>query len=167
MNKLLDFSSNAWINVLKVLIVLLGLPIVGLGSMFMLEVLTFAETLGSPLVPFKPIFLALLGLTMLLFLLIVYRGIALLSRIQKGDIYSSHSVRHLHLASVYSGLISGIYVLFLPVFYSVADRDDAPGFMVLGLFFIVLSLAFALFLFVIKRLLVQAISLKEENDLVV
>lgn len=167
MKHLLDFSNNAWINVLKGLIIVLGLPLVGLGSLFMLEVIRFAQSLWQPLVPFQSLLWVLLGCTIVLFILILWKGLVVLSLIQKGNIYSLDSVNHIHLASVYSGLISIIYVFFLPVFYITADKDDAPGFVLLGLFFVLLGLAFALFLFVIQRLLIQAIQIKEENDLVV
>ena len=167
MKHLLDFSNNAWINVLKVLIIVLGLPLVGLGAMFMLEVINFAQSLWEPLMPYQTILWILLGSTIILFILILWKGLVILSQIQKGDIYTLNSVRHIHLASLYSGLISLIYVFFLPIFYIAAQWDDAPGFILLGLFFVLLGLAFALFLFVIKRLLIQAIQIKEENDLVV
>jgi hypothetical protein len=55
----------------------------------------------------------------------------------------------------------------LPLFYLVAERDDAPGIIFIGLVVIFASMVIAVFAAVLQRLLQEAIDIKSENDLIV
>jgi len=55
----------------------------------------------------------------------------------------------------------------LPYIYLVADRDDAPGVMLLGLVFTCAPIVIAVFAAVLQTLLHHAIQIKSENDLTV
>ncbi|MGV2488281.1 UNVERIFIED_CONTAM: DUF2975 domain-containing protein, partial [Bacillus mycoides] len=53
------------------------------------------------------------------------------------------------------------------LFYLVAERDDAPGIIILGMLLIFASMVIAVFAAVLQRLLKDAIDIKSENDLTV
>lgn len=48
-----------------------------------------------------------------------------------------------------------------------AERDDAPGIIVIGLIIIFASMVIAVFAAVLQKLLKEAIAIKSENDLTV
>jgi len=64
-------------------------------------------------------------------------------------------------------LISACYAVGLPVIYHLADQDDAPGLMAIGLVFTFAPCVIAVFAAVLQRLITSAIALKSENDLTV
>lgn len=55
----------------------------------------------------------------------------------------------------------------LPFVYVVAEKDDAPGLILMGMVPVFASLVIAVFSAVLQRLLQEAIDIKSENDLVV
>jgi hypothetical protein len=55
----------------------------------------------------------------------------------------------------------------MPLFYLVADKDDAPGIIVIGMIIIFASMVIAVFAAVLQKLLKEAIDIKSENDLTV
>lgn len=64
-------------------------------------------------------------------------------------------------------IISCLYVVGMPLFYLMAEKDDAPGIIVIGLIIIFASMVIAVFAAVLQRLLKEAIDIKSENDLTV
>lgn len=60
-----------------------------------------------------------------------------------------------------------IYVLGLPLFYLLAERDDAPGVILIGMAVIFAAMVIAVFAAVLQKLLKEAIDIKSENDLTV
>ncbi len=63
--------------------------------------------------------------------------------------------------------ISAIYAATLPFVYVVAEIDDAPGLILVGMIPIFASLVVAVFTAVLQKLLNEAINIKSENDLTV
>jgi hypothetical protein len=55
----------------------------------------------------------------------------------------------------------------MPFVFLAAEKDDAPGLVIVGMVPIFASLVIAVFAAVLKRLLQQAIDIKSENDLTV
>lgn len=64
-------------------------------------------------------------------------------------------------------IISALYVAGMPILYLMAERDDAPGIIVIGLIIIFASMVIAVFAAVLQKLLKEAIDIKSENDLTV
>lgn len=63
-----------------------------------------------------------------------------------------------------------IFVLFLgllPMVYRIADVEDAPGVVIIGLGIIAVPLALSVFVATIEKLLESVIQIKHENDLTV
>ena len=80
------------------------------------------------------------------------------------SVASHQRIRHIRRDAL---AIAGCFSLLLPVVYFVADLDDAPGLIVVGLSFVFLALVVAAFARILEKLLDQAISLKADVDLTV
>ncbi|WP_210367059.1 DUF2975 domain-containing protein [Bacillus sp. REN3] len=115
----------------------------------------------------------MLGLLLLMygsaipFYLALYRTFKLLSYIDKNQAFSEMSVEALKKIKVYAIIISGLYVAALPCIYIIAQWDDAPGLVLMGMVIIGASIVIAVFAAVLQRLLKEAIMIKSENDLTV
>jgi hypothetical protein len=101
------------------------------------------------------------------FFLALYQGWKLLGHIDADKAFSDHSVRSLNLVKYYALSIGIMYTLGLPYIYVVADMDDAPGVIVLGLVVVFASLVVSVFAALLQRLLGDALAIKSENDLTV
>jgi hypothetical protein len=101
------------------------------------------------------------------FFVALYQAFKLLSYIDKNQAFSEVSVRALKIIKFAAMTFSALYVVILPFVYFVAELDDAPGLIIIGMVPIFASLVIAVFAAVLQRLLQEAIELKSENDLIV
>jgi hypothetical protein len=101
------------------------------------------------------------------FFVAIYQTLKLLGYIDKNKAFSEASVKALRLIRNCGAIISLMYALGLPYIYYAADRDDAPGVMLIGLLFTGAPLVVSVFAAVLQKLLQNAIEIKAENDLTV
>lgn len=101
------------------------------------------------------------------FYIALYQTFRLLGYIDQNMAFSEASVQVLKNIKHCAVAISGIFVIGLPLFYLMAEKDDAPGIIVIGMILIFASLVIAVFAAVLQKLLKDAIELKSENDLTV
>lgn len=166
--KMIDkIPLKIWTLSLKVLIFVIGLPIFALGAYFMINVINFAFHLWPDLAYIKTIAYVLLSITALLYIYILLKVSYIVHQYEKHKIFSKITKLHLVHASISALFVSIIYALFLPIFYIAAEIDDAPGFVLIGLFVVVLSFGLSILFWVISNIIKQAIELEEENALVV
>ena len=97
----------------------------------------------------------------------LYQGILLLSYIEKGTAFSELSVKAIKNIKQCAFAISVLYAAGMPYIIYAADKDDAPGAVVIGLVFIFAPLVVSVFAAVLEKLLQNAIDIKSENDLTV
>ncbi len=96
----------------------------------------------------------------------IYNGWRVLDAIDRGRAFTVRSVRALRTVAWCAGSISIIYLVSLPFFYIWA-KGDAPGLMVIGLFLVGMPLIICVAVGLLRRLLVEAVTIKSENDLTV
>jgi hypothetical protein len=101
------------------------------------------------------------------FFVALFQAFKLLSYIDKNQAFSELSVRALKNIKFCALTISGLYVVILPFVFFVAELDDAPGLIIIGMVPIFASMVIAVFAAVLQRLLQEAIDIKSENDLTV
>jgi hypothetical protein len=101
------------------------------------------------------------------FFVALYQAFKLLNYIDKNKAFSELSVKALKNIKYCAITISGLYVVGMPFFYILAELDDAPGIMLIGLGIIFASTIIAVFAAVLQRLLQEAIDIKSENDLTI
>lgn len=152
---------------LKVAVILIGIPILALCIFLVPEIAKFAAELYPDFDYIKYlVFINFYGAA-IPFYFALYQAFKLLSYIDKNKAFSELSVKALSTIKKCAIIISGLFVLGLPLFYLVAEADDAPGVIVIGLIIIFASTVIAVFAAVLQRLLQEAINIKSENDLTV
>ncbi|MCM3671764.1 DUF2975 domain-containing protein [Mesobacillus maritimus] len=97
----------------------------------------------------------------------LYQSFNLLSYIDKNQAFSQMSVRALKNIKKCAIFISGLYVVALPFVAMLAQVEDAPGLLIVGMVPIFASMVIAVFAAVLQRLLHEAIEIKSENELIV
>ncbi|MCM3126965.1 MULTISPECIES: DUF2975 domain-containing protein [unclassified Paenibacillus] len=97
----------------------------------------------------------------------LYQAMRLLSYIDKNKAFSIIAVNALKLIKICAFSISILYVINLPFIYLLAEKDDAPGVIIIGLVLIFASLVVAVFAAVLQKLMQEAIEIKSENDLII
>ncbi len=101
------------------------------------------------------------------FYLALFKANQLLCYIDKNKAFSQISVNAINNIKYCAIAFSTLYVVMMPFVYFVAEKDDAPGLVIVGLVPIFASMVIAVFSAVLQRLLQDAIDLKSENDLTV
>jgi hypothetical protein len=111
----------------------------------------------------------LLGMyvTAIPFFIALYQTLKLLNYIDTNKAFSPLSVKALKNIKYCAIIISAWYTVGMPYIFYVADQDDAPGVVAIGLVIIFASFVIAVFAAVLQRLLQNAIAIKTENDLTV
>ncbi|MDZ5610335.1 DUF2975 domain-containing protein [Bacillus pseudomycoides] len=150
---------------LKIAVILIGIPILAL-CVFGLPWLA-----NNPVNPdyahiLYPI-LIIMYVSVIPFFVALYQVFLLLSYIDKNKAFSELSVRALKNIKYCAITISILYVVGMPLFYLMAEIDDAPGIILIGLVVIFASMVIAVFAAVLQKLLKEAIDIKSENDLTV
>ena len=106
-------------------------------------------------------------LSVIPFFIALVQAFKLLGFIDKNQAFSELSVKALKNIKFCANTISGLYALIIPFVFLVADYDDAPGLIIIGMVPIFASMVIAVFAAVLQRLLKEAIDIKSENDLTV
>lgn len=152
---------------LKIAVILIGIPVLALCVFLVPEIADFTAELYPDIAIMKYLVFIDLYATAIPFYFALYQAFKLLSYIDKNQAFSELSVKALKNIKYCAIIISMLYVVGLPLFYLVAEVDDAPGIIVIGLVMIFASMVIAFFAAVLQRLLQEAIHIKSENDLTV
>jgi hypothetical protein len=101
------------------------------------------------------------------FFVALYQTLKLLDYIDRNKAFSQLSVRALNSIKYCAIIISAMFAAGMPYVYYVADQDDAPGVVAIGLVIVFASLVIAVFATVLQKLFKNAMAIKAENDLTV
>lgn len=150
-------------NVLRGALVCLFLPFL-LGSM--LAVVRVAvepfNALYGPIL--YPIATGLL-LATVPYYMALWQSWKLLGLIDRREVFSSSSASALGKISRYGTVVGLIFVVLLPFVFMLAQLDDAPGLVIVGMVPIFVAGVVALFSGLLESLLKEAVAIKSENDL--
>jgi hypothetical protein len=150
---------------LKIAIILIGLPVLALG------VYGLVDLIRNPANPEYATMLYPIVTGIYIstgpFYIALYQAFLLLNYIDKNKAFSQLSVNALKKIKYCAITFSTIYVLIMPFVFLLADKDDAPGLVIVGLLPIFASMVIAVFAAVLQMLLQDAITIKSENDLTV
>lgn len=152
---------------LKIAVVLIGIPVLALFIFVVPGIAEFAAELYPEFAYLRYLVLVDLYATAIPFYCALYWAFKLLSYIDKNQAFSDLSVKALKNIKYCALVLSGLFVAGMPLFYLMAERDDAPGIIVIGMVIIFASMVIAVFAAVLQRLLKEAIDIKSENDLTV
>ncbi len=147
--------------ILKIVLLLIGLAIAGL-CLFLLPAGIMSDKTGF----YRPL-LVYMYLPAFPFFYGLYQAFRLLELIDKNRAFSENAVKSLKKIKYSAFSISALYLLGLPYIYYVAELDDAPGVILIGLVIVGSSFIVGVFATVLQKLMQSALNLKEENDLTV
>ena len=106
-------------------------------------------------------------LTAIPFFIALYQAFKLLSYINKNTAFSASSVKALKYIKYCGITMSILYLAGMPIIIKIAEADDAPGAVLIGLAFALAPIVVAVFAAILQKLAQNAIDIKSENDLVV
>jgi len=152
---------------LKLAVILIGIPVLALCIFVVPEIGNYAAELYLDMAYLKYLVYIDLYATAIPFYFALYQAFKLLSYIDKNKAFSELSVKSLKNIKYCAITFSILYVLGMPLFYLIAELDDAPGIIVIGMVMIFASMVIAVFAAVLQKLLQEAIDIKAENDLIV
>jgi len=145
---------------LKVVIYLFGLA--ALGICVIIGGVSISGNAGM----FLPILL-IIAAGAIPFFYALYQGLLLLRYIDKNTAFSDASVKAIKTIKYCAFAISTLYAAGMPFIIYIAEKDDAPGAVLIGLVFIVVPLIVGVFAAVLEKLLQNAIDIKKENEMTV
>lgn len=146
---------------LRGVVVLMGIIVLAL-CIFVLPPGIRAEQSGG----YRPILLGMY-VTAIPFFIALYQALKLLNNINRNTAFSVSSIKCLKYIKYCGGTISAMYAFGLPYIFIVAERDDAPGVVLIGLVFTFAPLMVAVIAAVLEKMLRDAISIKSENDQII
>lgn len=152
---------------LKAAVIVIGLPILALCIFAVPVIASFMVELYPDHSYLKYLVYIVFYGAAIPFYFALYQAFKLLNYIDMNNAFSELSVRVLKNIKYCAIIISCIFVLGMPLFYLFAERDDAPGVIVIGMVLVFASMVIAVFAAVLQRLLKEAIDIKSENDLTV
>ncbi len=106
-------------------------------------------------------------LTLIPFLIALYQAFRLLQFIDKNTAFSDASIGALRNIKFCAIAMSVLYWMSMPLIFTVADLDDAPGLIIIWAAFASAPLVIATFAAVLQKLVQNAIDMKTENDLTI
>lgn len=101
------------------------------------------------------------------FFFALWQAMKLLNYIDKNIAFSELSIKALKKIKYCAVIMSGLYLLNMPVIFLVADKDDAPGLVIIGMAFACAPIVVAVFGALLQKLLENGMEIKSENDLTV
>ncbi len=101
------------------------------------------------------------------FFIAISQGFRLLQLIDKNQAFSNTSIGALRIIKFSAIGMSVLYWISMPLMFTVAEIDDAPGLVLMWAAFASSPLVIATFAAVLQKLVQNAIDLKAENDLTV
>ena len=101
------------------------------------------------------------------FYIALFNAFKLLCHIDTNKAFSELSVTALRNIKRCAMVISLIYALSMPLFYIVGEVDDAPGVILVGLFFVFSPLVVSVFAAVLQKLFENALEIKKDNELTI
>lgn len=152
---------------LKIAVILIGIPVLALCIFVVPKIGQYAGELYPDFAFIQYLFWIDLYAAAIPFYFALYQAFRLLSYIDQNNAFSELSVEALKKIKYCAITLSGVYVVGMPLFYLIAERDDAPGIILIGMVIIFASMVIAVFAAVLQRLLKEAIDIKSENDLTV
>jgi hypothetical protein len=142
------------------------LLVLSIGVLFLCGFLLYQIIQSDSLGYYRPILMGLVISTIPL-LYIFYQAYNLLNNIDNNLSLTDSSVNSLRIIKVCSFLISSMYLIGSPFIFNVAQRDDAPGVVLIDIILLLGSFSVGVFTYILQKLLINAIGYKSENELTI
>lgn len=152
---------------LKLVLVLISLAVLAF-CIFAIPNIGWGVVAEFPGIIYHP-YLIMFGmyLSAIPFFFALYQAFTLLIFIDKNLAFSESAIKALRNIKYSAVIMTTIYFGAMPIFFQIAEIDDAPGVVPIGTIFICAPLVIAVFAGVLEKLVKNAIDIKSENDLTV
>lgn len=153
---------NKKVNFLNAALVLISLLVVFITVIFSIQF--FSEEI-------RPFFVSCLFVSFIVSVLLGFRVLFLLAKmlryIKKSEAFSMKTLKVVSAIKKTILLISIVFLGILPFFYTMADRQDAPGILVIGFALVLLPFTAFIFSQIVEELFKNAAELKTDNELTI
>ena len=153
--------------ILKIAVVMLGIPVAALSVLLLPWIAKDASESSIRMAYVIYGILILMYISVVPFFAALYQGFRLLGYIDSNKAFSELSLKSIQKIRSCAAAISIIYLFAMPLFYIVAEIDDAPGVILVGMIFVFAPLTVTVFAAILKKLLKNAIDLKNDNELTI
>lgn len=153
--------------ILKIAVIMLGIPVAALSVLLLPWIARDAAQSSIRMAYVIYGILILMYISVVPFFAALYQGFRLLGYIDSNKAFSELSLKSIQKIRSCAAAISIIYLFAMPLFYIVAEIDDAPGVILLGMIFVFAPLTVTVFAAILKKLLKNAIDLKNDNELTI
>jgi hypothetical protein len=154
-------------NFLRLVLTIIGLVVLAL-CVFALPSMWHGASAEFPMASTSILLIIIcLYLTAVPFFIALWHVFKLLNYLDKNEVFSDQSINALKNIKYCGIVISVLYVIIVPLLFPIADADDAPGLLPIGLGIACLPIAVTVFVSVLQKLLENAKAFKSENDLTV
>ena len=153
--------------ILKIAVVMLGIPVAALSVLLLPWIARDASESSIRMAYVIYGILILMYISVVPFFAALYQGFRLLGYIDSNKAFSELSLKSIQKIRSCAAAISIIYLFAMPLFYIVAEIDDAPGVILVGMIVVFAPLSVAVFAAILKKLLKNAIDLKNDNELTI
>lgn len=157
-------------TLLKIALVVIALPvaIICFYLMPLLAIEAFQHMNGENVLPFIMLGIVVVALLSAIpYYNALYQAYKLLRLIETNSAFSDDSVLALKKIKKSAFWISLFFTLGLPCIFMVAQWDDAPGLVLIGMVIVGASIVVGVFAAVLEALLQEAITYKTENELTI
>ena len=153
--------------ILKIAVIMLGIPVAALSVLLLPWIARDAAQSSIRMAYVIYGILILMYISVVPFFAALYQGFRLLGYIDSNKAFSELSLKSIQKIRSCAAAISIIYLFAMPLFYIVAEIDDAPGVILVGMIFVFAPLTVTVFAAILKKLLKNAIDLKNDNELTI
>ncbi|MBC7960242.1 MAG: DUF2975 domain-containing protein [Vallitaleaceae bacterium] len=145
---------------LKIVVFLAAIPVLGMCVYVFPEIAEFFAELNPTLDYLQFPFLMGFYATAVAFFFALFQTFKLLMLIDKNQAFSESSAKALTMIKYSAITIGALYVLFMPLIYLMAEVDDAPGMILIGMAIIMGCITVAVFADVLKKLVKNNLGVK-------
>ena len=153
--------------ILKIAVIMLGIPVAALSVLLLPWIARDAAQSSIRMAYVIYGILILMYISVVPFFAALYQGFRLLGYIDSNKAFSELSLKSIQKIRSCAAAISIIYLFAMPLFYIVAEIDDAPGVILVGMIFVFAPWTVAVLAAILKKLLKNAIDLKNDNELTI
>jgi len=147
---------------LKMALFIMGAPILALAVYGIFYLVGNPANSEYASILYPPV--VIMYLSVIPYCITLYQAFRILVLIDNNEGFSTISVEALNKIKYCALTISGLYAVILPFVFLVAQKDDAPGLVIIGMIPVFAPLVISVFAAVLKRLLEEALDIKSENE---
>ena len=148
--------------ILKIAVLLIGTPVIAFALIGLPWLINNPANPDYAKILYSILFI--MYVSMIPYFIVLYQAFQLLINIENKKAFSVVSVRALKIIKYSAMSISILYLIGMPFFFLLGDKDDAPGIILMGLIIIFISIVVSVFSNVLQKLLIEAIEIKNNMD---